>query len=71
MGERTGQRSRPATRRVALPAKRIEERLRDIIIALYLAIEAERMRNERFRQQRAHREAEVEPSPETRRELAA
>jgi hypothetical protein len=38
---------------------RIEVRLREILIALYLAIEAERLRNERFRQQRA-REAEAE-----------
>jgi hypothetical protein len=31
--------------------KRIEERLREILIALYIAIEAERLRNERLRQE--------------------
>jgi hypothetical protein len=39
--------------------KRLEERLREILIALYIAIEAERLRNERFRQER-QREAEAE-----------
>jgi hypothetical protein len=39
--------------------KRLEERLREILVALYLAIEAERLRNERFRQER-QREAEAE-----------
>jgi hypothetical protein len=35
--------------------KRIEARLRDILIALYIAVEAERVRNERFRQEAARR----------------
>jgi hypothetical protein len=35
--------------------KRIEERLREILIALYLAVEAERLRNERLRQEEARR----------------
>jgi hypothetical protein len=39
--------------------KRLEERLREILIGLYLAVEAERLRNERFRQER-QREAEAE-----------
>jgi hypothetical protein len=39
--------------------KRLEERLREILIGLYIAIEAERLRNERFRQER-QREAEAE-----------
>jgi hypothetical protein len=39
--------------------KRLEERLRDILIALYIAIEAERLKNERFRQER-QREADAE-----------
>jgi|SRR5579883_252094 len=38
--------------------KRIEDRLRDILIALYLAIEAERLRNERFRLEAVRRAAE-------------
>jgi hypothetical protein len=38
--------------------KRIEDRLREIIIALYFAIEAERLRNERSRQEAARRAAE-------------
>jgi hypothetical protein len=38
--------------------KRIEDRLRDVIIALYFAIEAERLRNERFRKEAARRAAE-------------
>jgi hypothetical protein len=38
--------------------KRIEDRLREILIALYLAIEAERQRNERFRQEAARRAEE-------------
>ena len=42
--------------------KRIEERLREILIALYIAIEAERLRNERFR-----REAERRAREEQRR----
>jgi hypothetical protein len=39
-------------------AKRIEGQLREIIVALYFAIEAERLRNERFRQEAARRAAE-------------
>jgi hypothetical protein len=39
--------------------KRLEERLREILIGLYIAIEAERLRNERFRQE-CQREAEAE-----------
>jgi hypothetical protein len=39
--------------------KRIEQRLREILIALYIAIEAERLRNERFREEAARR-AEAE-----------
>jgi hypothetical protein len=38
--------------------KRVDERLREILIALYFAIEAERLRNERFRQEAARRAAE-------------
>jgi hypothetical protein len=38
--------------------KRIEERLREILIALYIAIEAERLRNERFRQEAERRARE-------------
>ncbi|MGA8575263.1 MAG: hypothetical protein WB609_06160 [Candidatus Cybelea sp.] len=38
--------------------KRIEERLREILIALYVAVEAERLRNERFRQEAARRAEE-------------
>jgi hypothetical protein len=39
--------------------KRLEERLREILIGLYIAVEAERLRNERFSQER-QREAEAE-----------
>jgi hypothetical protein len=35
--------------------KRIEEQLRGILVALYIAIEAERLRNERFRQEAERR----------------
>jgi hypothetical protein len=38
--------------------KRIEDRLHEILIALYLAIEAERQRNERFRREAARRAEE-------------
>ena len=38
--------------------KRIEERLREILVALYIAIEAERLRNERFRREAARRAEE-------------
>lgn len=38
--------------------KRIEDRLREILIALYIATEAERLRNERFRREEARRAAE-------------
>lgn len=38
--------------------KRIEQRLREILIALYITIEAERQRNERFRQEAARRAVE-------------
>lgn len=38
--------------------KRIEERLREILIALYFAVEAERLRNERFRKEAARRAQE-------------
>jgi hypothetical protein len=39
--------------------KRLEERLREILIGLYVAIEAERLRNKRFREER-QRELEAE-----------
>lgn len=39
--------------------KRLEERLREILTALFIAIEAERLRNERFRKER-QRAAEAE-----------
>lgn len=38
--------------------KRIEDRIREILVALYFAIEAERQRNERFHQEAARRAAE-------------